>query len=116
METAAPGDRPRNRWVRPAAFIAAAVLLIGGFSIALLPALVFHSGLATLYGRYPTTGMIVGLLSLIPANIGAVSALRSRMSTALLVVLLVVLTVVAAGILFLAFTFIYLSTIDWFVF
>lgn len=116
METGAPDQGRVRRRIRSAALIATAVLLVVGFTIALMPALVFHSGLASLYGRYPTTGLIVGLLSLIPANIGAVSALRSRMGTSLLVVLLIVLTVVAAGILYLAFIFIYLSTIDWFVF
>src|ERR1700712_1980479 len=106
MDTVAPDHRRVSRRIRTAAFIAVVVLLVGGFAIALMPALVFHSGSVTLYGRYPTVGMIVGLVCLIPANILAGSALRSRMSTSLLVVLLVVLNVVAVGILFLAFTFI----------
>ena len=116
MEANATDRRRGNRRVSNAAFIATAVLLVGGFAIALMPALVFHSGLASLYGRYPTIGMIIGLVSLVPANIWAVSVLRSRMGKPATAVLLVVLTVVAAGVLFLAFTFIYLSTIDWFVF
>ena len=112
-----PGDhRQANRRIRTAAFVATAVLLVGGFTIALMPSLVFHSGLASVYGWYPTAGLIVGLLSLVPANIWAVSALRSRMGKPLLIVLLVVLTVIAAAILFVAFVFIYLSTIDWLVF
>lgn len=116
MTTGAADHRRVKRRIRTAALIATAVLLVGGFTVALMPALVFHSGLATLYGWYPTVGMIIGLLSLIPTNIWAVSVLRSRMGTPLLIVLLVVLTVIAAGILCLAFIFIYLSTIDWFVF
>jgi hypothetical protein len=116
METGRP-DRPQAmRRLMTIAFLATAVLLVGGVTIALLPALVFHSGLASSYGWYPEAGMFVALGSLIPANIGAALALSSRMGKALLVVLLIVLTVVAGGILFVAFTFIYLSTIDWFVF
>jgi len=116
MQTA-PLSRPRRRGrIRAVALVATAVLLVGGFVIALMPALVFHSGLSTVYGRYPTFGMFVGLFSLVPANVWAVSVLRPRMSGALLVVMLIVLTATAAAILFLAFIYIYLSTIDWFVF
>ena len=116
METGPPDHPQAHRRIRTAAFIATVVLFLGGFTIALLPALVFHSGLASVYGRYPQAGMIIGLLSLVPANIWTVSALRSRMGKPLIVVLLVVLTVVAAAILCVAFTAIYLSTIDWFQF
>lgn len=116
MEAVASGHRPGKHGIRIAAIIATAVLLVGGVTIALLPALVFHSGLASAYGSYPGTGMAIGLLSLIPANVWAASVLRSRMSTPLLIVLLVVLTVAAGVTQFLFFTYIYLSTIDWFVF
>jgi hypothetical protein len=116
METDSPRRARATRRVTLVAFISAAVLLVGGFAIALMPALVFHSGLASIYGRYPTEGMFLALASLVPANIGAVSVLRPHLGTALLVVLLLVLTVIAGVILFLAFSYIYLSTIDWFVF
>jgi hypothetical protein len=106
-----------NRRIMIPAVIATIVLSVGGFATALAPYLVFHSRLVSSYGEYHTAGPIIGLLSLVPANIWAVSALWSRTENKpLLVVMLVVLTVVAATILFLAFTFIYLSTVDWFVF
>ncbi|MEO6115668.1 MAG: hypothetical protein ABIP33_04730 [Pseudolysinimonas sp.] len=116
MQAGTPDLRRGERRIRTGAIIATAVLLIGGFTVALMPALVFHSGLASLYGQYPQVGMIISLLSLIPANVWAVSGLRSRMGTPLLVVLLLVLTAIAGGMLYLAFVVIYLSTIDWFVF
>jgi len=99
------------------AVIATIVLFVGGFAVALAPSLVFHSRLVGSYGEYHTAGPIIGVLSLVPANVWAVSALWSRTENKpLLVVMLVVLTVIAATMLFLAFTFIYLSTVDSFVF
>jgi len=114
-----PGEVETDRRIMIPAIIATAVLLVGGIAIALMPALVFHSGLASVYGSYPSVGMVIGLLSLVPANIWALSLLwpRTRRRFRLpLVLVLVVLTAVAAGILWWTFVVIYLSTIDWFVF
>ena len=108
--------RAATRWVTTLALLVAAVLIVVGLAISLTPALVFHSGPASRYGGYPIAGLIVALTSLVPANVGAVLALRPRMRTPLLVVLLVAATAVVAAFLCLAFIFIYLSTIDWMVF
>ena len=71
-------DRPADRRIMVPAIVATAVLLIAGFAIALMPALVFHSGLASVYGGYPGAGMFVALASLIPANVWALSVLWRR--------------------------------------
>ena len=79
----------------------------------------FHSRRADLYDWYRSAGPIIGLLSLVPANIWALSVLWPRTRHRfrfLLVLVLVLLTAVAAGILWRAFVVIYLSTVDWFVF
>lgn len=114
-----PGEVQADHRIMIPAVIATAVLLVAGFIIALMPALVFHSGLASVYGSYPGAGMIVGLLCLVPANVWALSVLWPRTGRRfrfLLVLVLVALTAVAAGLLWWAFVVIYLSTIDWFVF
>ena len=114
---AGQGEVQADRRIMIPAIIATAVLLVGGLIIALAPYLVFHSRRSSTYGEYHTAGPIIGLLCLVPANIWALSVLwpRTRLKP-LLVLLLVVLTVIAAGILFAAFSAIYLSTVDWFVF
>ncbi|MEO6532931.1 MAG: hypothetical protein ABIO06_05080 [Pseudolysinimonas sp.] len=97
--------------------IATAVLLVGGFALALTPYVVFHSQQRGIYDGYHTAGPIVGLLALVPANIWALSVLWPRtIHKSLLVLALVALTAVAAGMLYWMFVVIYLSTVDWFVF
>lgn len=115
-ESTSPGEA--NRRIMIPAIIATIVLLVGGFVIALTPYLIFHSRQANTYDGYHTTGPIIGLLALVPANVWALSVLRPRtVRKPLLVPLLVlVLTVLAAGILFWTFAAISLSTVDWFVF
>ena len=106
-----------NRRIMIPAIIATIVLLVGGFVIALTPYLIFHSRQANTYDGYHTTGPIIGLLALVPANVWALSVLRPRtVRKPLLVLVLTVLSVLAAGILFWTFAAISLSTVDWFVF
>ena len=118
-ESTSPGEA--NRRIMIPAIIATIVLLVGGFVIALTPYLIFHSRQANTYDGYHTTGPIIGLLALVPANVWALSVLRPRtvrkpLLVPLLVLVLTVLSVLAAGILFWTFAAISLSTVDWFVF
>lgn len=114
-----PGEVQADRRIVIPAIIATAVLLVAGFTISLTPYLVFHSRRADLYDWYRSAGPIIGLLSLVPANIWALSVLWPRTRRRfrfLLVLALVLLTAVAAGLLWWAFAVISLSTVDWFAF
>ncbi|MDP9027319.1 MAG: hypothetical protein M3N46_07145 [Actinomycetota bacterium] len=106
-----------NQRIMIPAIIATLVLLAGGVAVALAPFLMFHSRSVYGYREYHAAGPIIGGLSLVPANVWALSVLWPRTVRKLLLVLvLVVLTAVAAGILFWVFSAIYLSTVDWFQF
>jgi len=99
--------------------VAGIVLFVVGFALALTPYAVFHSRQAGIYDGYHTGGLVVGLLSLVPANVFALSVLwprTRRRFRVLLVLVLLALTAIAAFILYWVFVVIYLSTVDWFVF
>jgi len=99
--------------------VATIAMLVAGVALALTPYAAFHSRQAGIYDGYHTGGLVVGLLSLVPANVAALSVLwprTRRRFRVLLVLVLVAVTALAAFILYWVFVVIYLSTVDWFVF
>jgi hypothetical protein len=73
MDSDRDDDRPVDRRIVVPAIIATAVLLVGGFALALTPYLLFHSRQASAYDGYRTSGFVLALLGLIPANVWALS-------------------------------------------
>ena len=113
------GQGETNRRILIPAGVATIAMLVVGVALALTPYVVFHSRQAGTYDGYHTGGVVVGLLSLVPANLLALSVLWPRTRRRFrvpLVLVLVVLTALAAFLLYWVFVVIYLSTVDWFVF
>ena len=105
----------RSKIQAPSA-IATVILLFGGIILALTPYVIFHSRQYGIYDWYHIGGMVVGFLSLIPANIWLFSVMWLRIVKPVVIILMVLITASAGFILFWIFAFIYLATVDWFTF